>query len=632
MPPFIGPHMPAVGRHKRKDFLEARSDEAGNIDYIGEEEDLGPGGVVKKESKSSLEHDLEIKKRILDIKMGDLDMKMRDLEMRKRKAGVEGSLESLMEAHDTPPGSEVGLQSTPLHLVLSKNSTQMLKQKAAMEIKSSTPALLTNKAAGRTAPTPFPTHEMPKKAYTNVQRTSMRPLFKNDIAANSTLAPPPVTTNIPTADLLAAIWAAATSTTTTTTTTTPATTQTTATTSRKTSTSAIRTQVTTTIAPSLVNHFLALKSVSPTPVSVVSHHHLTTQSTSAKLSPSPVSSMDVYKSALRPVMETNLEDLGSVNLAARQESESEGRKSARVSAEEKLLPMPETSQKRSPAADLGHVLPGASQSTVPAQLAAATWRTKNPSRQNPARGIFDQKDPTGSIHERQNHPSSETYNAQSPSSSSYKGDLEQVPSSRHQVILLGPHSLPETLDSLEKVLSNGPNSIEGREVGLDKVGAIAKPVEPSQSSAIPSKEEILSIIGISKQPTSIKKTLSSLDKVSSKKEEKKRLLAAIKERAKQSNINYNKPKKAKSPKDENGAKSFQTIYNPVTGRPLGLVSSGDGSFFPVSLGVSPRPFHPRENNLMAATTDEFHVLKQVRKSVICQHDFKCFQGGMGEAW
>ena len=318
--------------------------------------------------------------------------------------------------------------------------------------------------------------------------------------------------------------------------------------------------------------------------------------------------MDVYKSALRPVMETNVAGLGSVNLASvRQVSESGGRKSDRVQIEGTLSPVPETTQKLSPVTDLGQILPDASQSTVPAQSQlAATWQTNNPSRQNPTGGAF----------ERRNPPNSVTYNAQTLSSSFYKGDLEQVPSSHHQVILLGPHSLPETLDSLEKVLSNGPNSIEGREVGLDKVGAIAK---PSQSSAIPSKEEILSIIGLSKQPTSIKKTLSSLDKVSSKKEEKKKMLAALKERAKQSNINYNKPQQMKGSKkggDGDGATAFQTIYNPVTGRPLGLVSSGDGSFFPVSLpgsvgGVSPRPFHPREHNLLAATTDEFQMLQQV---------------------
>ena len=356
-------------------------------------------------------------------------------------------------------------------------------------------------------------------------------------------------------------------------------------------------------------------------------------STLAKLSPSPVSSTDVYKSALRPVMETNLADLGSVNLAGvRQVSESGGRKSDRVLIEGRLSPVPETSQKLT---DLGRIPPDASQSTVPAQSQlAATWQTNNPSRQNPARAVFEQQNPTGSTYERQNPPNSVTYNAQTPSSSIYKGDLEQVPSSHHQVILLGPHSLPETLDSLEKVLSNGPNSIEGREVGLDKVGAIAK---PSQSSAIPSKEEILSIIGISKQPTSIKKTLSSLDKVSSKKEEKKKMLAALKERAKQSNINYNKPQQMKGLKkggDGDGATAFQTIYNPVTGRPLGLVSSGDGSFFPVSLpgsvgGVSPSPFHPREHNLLAATTDEFHMLKQVHpiKLVIKYMIFIIFREG-----
>ena len=179
------------------------------------------------------------------------------------------------------------------------------------------------------------------------------------------------------------------------------------------------------------------------------------------------------------------------------------------------------------------------------------------------------------------------------------------------MILVGPNSLPDTLTSLEKVLTDGPNSIQGQEVGLDKVGALAEPAQ-SQISAIPSKEEILSIIGISKQSTSIKKTLSSLDKVSSKKEEKEKMLAALKERAKKSNISYNKPQTTQaSASVEKSAKSFQTIYNPVTGRPLGLVSSGDGSFFPVafpsSAGVSTRPFHPtREHNLVTGTTDEFN--------------------------
>ena len=611
--------MPSVVRRKRKDsadFFEARSDEAENIDYIQEEEkDLGPESAVKNKSKINLEYELEMKTRILEMKKRDLEMKKRDLEMKKRKAGVEERGKS------TPPirsglGKEDGGQPTPLHLVLSRNSTQMLKQKAETEIKSSTPVILNN--MGRTSQKPFPTastYVMPEKVHSNVKRTSTSPPFKNDInkskssiGPNSTPAPPPVSTNIPTADLLAAIWAAATSTTTTTTQATT-TTQTTVTTSRKTTTT-IRPSMSTTpkSAPSLVNHFLALKSVSPSPVSmVVSREHSTMPSTSAKLSPSPVASMDVYKSALRPVMETNLADLGSVNFSA--VSESGGGKS--------VSPLPKMSQNLSPVTDLGQILPDASQSTVPAQsqLEGATWQTNNPSRQNPARGGFHggQNPIAGSIHERQNPPNSATYNAQTPSSGFYKGDLEQVPSSHHQVILLGPHSLPETLDSLEKVLSNGPNSIDGREVGLDKVDAIAK---PSQSSAIPSKEEILSIIGISKQQTSIKKTLSSLDKVASKKEEKKKMLAALKERAKQSNINYNKPQQVKSPKDGNGdgATAFQTIYNPVTGRPLGLVSSGDGSFFPVSLpgsvgGVSPRPFHPREHNLLAATTDEFHMLK-----------------------
>ena len=78
--------------------------------------------------------------------------------------------------------------------------------------------------------------------------------------------------------------------------------------------------------------------------------------------------MDVYKSALRPVMETNVAGLGSVNLASvRQVSESGGRKSDRVQIEGTLSPVPETTQKLSPVTDLGQILPNASQSTVPAQ-------------------------------------------------------------------------------------------------------------------------------------------------------------------------------------------------------------------------------------------------------------------------
>ena len=618
LPPFIGPQMPSVVRHKRKDAFEARSDESGNIDYIQEEEEVSePEGVVKKKSKINLEYELEMKTRILEMKKRDLELKKRNLEMKERKADVEERLIAVVEGKSIAgPGSEDGQKSTPLHLVLSRNSTQMLKQKAATEIKISTPDILQN--IGRTIQTPFPTastHERIKKADSNVKRTSMSPPFKNDIIeSNSTPPPPPVTTNIPTADLLAAIWAAATSTTTTTTKTTT-TTQVTTTTTSRTTTTTIRPSTTPTSAPSLVNHFLALKSVSPSPVSLVVSHD---QSTSAKLSPSPVSSMDVYKSGLRPVMETNLADLGNLNLATAARQESESGKSEKVLTRGRLSPaakVPDMSKKLTPVSDLGQIPPDASQSRVPVEskleVATSTWQTNNPSRQNPAMGAFHpgQNPIAGSVYERGN--------TQIPSSRFYKGDLEQVPSSHHQVILLGPHSLPETLDSLEKVLSNGPNSIKGREVGLDKLGAIAKPSQ-SKSSAIPSKEEILSIIGISKQPTSIKKTLSSLDKVSSKKEEKKKMLAALKERAKQSNINYNKPQQVKSPKVGNGdgATAFQTIYNPVTGRPLGLVSSGDGSFFPVSLpgsvGVSPRPFHPREHNLLAATTDEFHMLKQVQ--------------------
>ena len=609
MPPFIGPQIPSVGRHKRKDSFEARSDDAGNIDYIQEEEERPEG--VKNKSKINLEYELEMKTRILEMKKRDLEMKKRDLEMKKRKADV-------MKGKNSPgPGSEDGQKSTPLHLVLSRNSTQMLKQKAATEIKISTPDILQN--MGRTIQTPFPTASL------HVKKTPMSPPSQDGIIeSKSTPPPPPVSTNIPTADLLAAIWASATSTTTTTTKTTTTTHMTTTTTSIKTTTT-IRPSTTPTSAPSLVNHFLALKSVSPSPVSaLVSHEQSTMPSTSAKLSPSPVSSIDVYKSALRPVMETNLADLGKVNLA-RVREESEGGKSERLQTKDRLsASVPEMSQKLTPVSDLGQISPGASQSRVPAEskLEAAAWQTNNPSRQNPLMGVFDPAQ--NPIAGRGNPPKSVTYNAQIPSSGFYKGDLEQVPSSHHQVILLGPHSLPETLDSLEKVLSDGPNSIKGREVGLDKV--------PSQSSAIPSKEEILSIIGISKQPTSIKKTLSGLDKVSSKKEEKKKMLAALKERAKQSNINYNKPQpRVKSTKGENGdgATAFQTIYNPVTGRPLGLVSSGDGSFFPVSLpgsvGVSPRPFHPREHNLLAATTDEFHMLKQVlakKSKYIISHVFR----------
>ena len=236
--------------------------------------------------------------------------------------------------------------------------------------------------------------------------------------------------------------------------------------------------------------------------------------------------MDVYKSALPPVMETNLADLGNVNVATAARQESESGKSEKVLTRGRLSPaakVPEMSKKLTPVSDLGQIPPDASQSRVPVdsklEVAAGTWQTNNPSRQNPAMGLSHpgQNPIAGSVYERGNPPNSATYNAQIPSSRFYKGDLEQVPSSHHQVILLGPHSLPETLDSLEKVLSNGPNSIKGREVGLDKIA------KPSQSSAIPSKEEVLSFIGISKQPTSIKKTLSSLDKVSSKKEEKKKM-------------------------------------------------------------------------------------------------------------
>merc|ERR550532_2984509 len=369
LPPFIGPQMPWVVRHKRKDAFEARSDESGNIDYIQEEEEVSePEGVVKKKSKINLEYELEMKTRILEME-------------ERRTVVVEGK-------SIAGPGSEDGQKSTPLHLVLSRNSTQMLKQKAATEIKISTPDILQN--IGRTIQTPFPTastHERIKKADSNVKRTSMSPPFKNDIIeSNSTPPPPPVTTNIPTADLLAAIWAAATSTTTTTTKTTTTTQMTT------TTTSTIRPSTTPTSAPSLVNHFLALKSVSPSPVSLVVSHD---QSTSAKLSPSPVSSMDVYKSVLRPVMETNLADLGNVNVATAARQESESGKSEKVLTRGRLSPaakVPEMSKKLTPVSDLGQIPPDASQSRVPAEskleVAAATWQTNNPSRQNPVMGAF----------------------------------------------------------------------------------------------------------------------------------------------------------------------------------------------------------------------------------------------------
>ena len=143
-------------------------------------------------------------------------------------------------------------------------------------------------------------------------------------------------------------------------------------------------------------------------------------------------------------------------------------------------------------------------------------------------------------------------------------------------------------------------------------------VKSSQPAAMPTKEEFVSYLNISRQPKSISDVLSDID-ISSPKVSfssiKSPELAALRERARNSNITYNMPQthSSKKPEDskENLKQGFKTVVNPVTGKSLGLVGSQDGSFYPVS-GVSPKPslrgsnkFHPRTHNAVGVLTEEF---------------------------
>jgi hypothetical protein len=159
------------------------------------------------------------------------------------------------------------------------------------------------------------------------------------------------------------------------------------------------------------------------------------------------------------------------------------------------------------------------------------------------------------------------------------------------VELVGPGGLPETLASLERVLAAGP-----------------------------SREEVLDILDISRRPAAITEVLSSIDKASSDmsiRALKKQELAAIRKRAKQSNITYNKVHE-EAPSPPVTEQALQTVLNPVTGQPLGTVHS-DGSFHPLAgpAGPSPRPakYHPRTHNAVGALTDEFADLLLVSRAL-----------------
>ena len=143
-------------------------------------------------------------------------------------------------------------------------------------------------------------------------------------------------------------------------------------------------------------------------------------------------------------------------------------------------------------------------------------------------------------------------------------------------------------------------------------------VKSSQPAAMPTKEEFVSYLNISRQPKSISDVLSPIDIYSPKvsfSSVKSPELTALRERARKSIITYNMPQSdsVKKPDDskENLKQGFKTVVNPVTGKPLGLVGSEDGSFYPVSR-VSPKPslrgsnkFHPRTHNAVGVLTEDF---------------------------
>ena len=85
--------MPVVVRHKRKDsldFLEERSDEVGDLEYVETVEDLEmPGNKVADNSEINLEQELEMKRKILEAKKRNLEIKMRDLELERMKVDKE---------------------------------------------------------------------------------------------------------------------------------------------------------------------------------------------------------------------------------------------------------------------------------------------------------------------------------------------------------------------------------------------------------------------------------------------------------------------------------------------------------------------------------------------------------------
>jgi len=368
---------------------------------------------------------------------------------------------------------------TPLHLVLSRSSTGLLKQKAQAEMVTAAPVVV------------MPPKKKLKSKKTESKKekiasTSMKKAYKEIVrgsGASNPKAKAPTNTNVPTADLLKAIWAAQTTTRTTSTTTTITTTTTTTTTSTITPSSS-----------SLAKHFQSLDSSS--------HHQA-----------SPVPQMPNPRISPSPPLH---------------------------------LPLSHSPQQRYH----DFSLPGE----------------------------------TG-------------------------GDQVPEPTSSNQVLLVGPSNLPDTLHSLERLLGGA---------GDQEVTPVPKP----SKSAIPSKEEIMNMFDSVKQPKSINKVLSRLDKDSNREKKSfrspKKKVAALKERAKQANITYNKvhdgaPKPTSAPR-------FRTVLNPVTGAPLGVVSNMDGSFHPV--GASARPvFHPREHNTPGPLTDEFQKLLQ-----------DGFAAGLGEAW
>ena len=164
----------------------------------------------------------------------------------------------------------------------------------------------------------------------------------------------------------------------------------------------------------------------------------------------------------------------------------------------------------------------------------------------------------------------------SPRSGSME-DMQQVPSSRHQVIILGPHSLPETLDSLERVLSGQSKSIH------PNAKVPNQEVISSHPDAIPSREEVLSILEISKEPIFIENIISQLDETSQ-------------ENTPRSNATQLKPlmERAISPPPA----SPSTSLNHVRDKSPGLVGSSNN-----------HKFHPRNQNAIGRLTEDFEQVR-----------------------